>query len=1276
MQKLTFLLLLLMIVGTSVSAQIDQRLAAVKTPLKEVQSLQLPSLDSEALLETELSLREPGRAPRFAETILVDVSPNTHGTWELVDGNAVWRLRIPSPSAKSLNLGFDHFYMPRGASLILYSPNLQSVQGPFTPADNEEHDQLWTPIVTGDEVVIELSVPVTERENVRLHLKSVNHDFLGFSRSAVLSGSCNIDVVCSLADGWGIVDNYRDIIQSVAVISTGGGTFCTGFLVTNTRQDCAPLFMTADHCGIGPGNAASLVTYWNFENSECRAPGSPASGAPGDGQLTDFNTGSIHRASYQPTDFTLVELDDPVSETADAFFAGWDARDILEPDTLIAVHHPSTDEKRISFQFDGTYRGAWGSGATPVADGNHLIIPSWDEGTTEGGSSGSPLFDSDKRVVGQLHGGGASCTNDTYDSYGWFHDSWIGGGTPATRLSDWLDPDNTGTLFMDGRSQLQCSFFAGAEPTSQSLCAPDDASFAVSVNENFAGPVTLSILGLDAGLTATFDQAIVAPGGTTTLTISGTAAVATGTYTFTLHGTDGTNESNQNLSISVSAAAPLAASLSVPADMAEGQSLTVDFNWDAVNTATSYDIEIATDAAFTDIIATQSDLTETTYTGPELNTLSNYYWRVRAHNICGEGAWSSAYSFETGLINCSSPAAEQNLPATVGPDDGTVTTSVIEITASGTVSEISLSNLDISHTYIGDLDATLTSPMGTVIVLFGESNCSGEDISVGFDDNATATAADFAGTCDNGPAVSGEYQPLESFDAFVGEMAAGEWILTITDNFNQDGGQLNGWNLDICTVIPNEAFVLSSVESIDVCVNESASFDITLGPGFEGDITLSGEGLPASSTLSFETNPATAGSTLSATVGAIDTEGAYTLTIMATDGTEEVNTDVTVNVVGVPAMPVLMMPANSANDVALTPSLEWSAVAASNNYNLVVSTQADLSDPIVMENVSNNDYTFTNDLAYGTTYYWAVISANNCGESDQTEVFSFTTQPDISVVPAVEILSSCLADPVSLELAVGAGLTDDPQFMITANPTADFSGFSVQAEENGFTLTWNNWATIAPGTYNLTITIQSNGYMNSASVVAEIIGVPSFTNLEAPANEATLNTQTATTFEWATVASATEYLFELASDDEFNNILISNTQSTTSYTVDWASEGILEEGQYYWRVTTINDCGESVAAFNGFDLLLVGVHEVNGAVLDIHPNPTNGPLRIALSGELTGGDLKVNAFAANGQKIANWTLSAIAGTQQIDLSALPAGAYYLTISNEKIYLSEKIILIK
>jgi hypothetical protein len=311
---------------------------------------------------------------------------------------------------------------------------------PFTAADNEAHGELWTPVVLTDDLVVEVRVPLAELGLLELELTRINQGYRGFGESQVeaLSGSCNLDVVCPEGIPWELE------IPSVGVISTGGSTFCTGFLVNNVRQDLTPFFMTANHCGIGSGNAASLVVYWNYENSTCRTPGSGASGGAGDGSLSQFNTGSFFRSASSTSDFTLVELDDDPDPSFDVSWAGWSATG-ADASSAVAIHHPQTQEKRISFENQATTTTSYLSNTVP-GNGTHVRVIDWDLGTTEGGSSGSPLFDQNHRVIGQLHGGFASCSSQTSDWYGKFSVSWTGGGSNNNSLRPWLDPDNTGQL--------------------------------------------------------------------------------------------------------------------------------------------------------------------------------------------------------------------------------------------------------------------------------------------------------------------------------------------------------------------------------------------------------------------------------------------------------------------------------------------------------------------------------------------------------------------------------------------------------------------------------------------------------------------------------------------------------------------------------------------------------------------------------------------------------------------------------------------------------------
>ncbi|MCB1184215.1 trypsin-like peptidase domain-containing protein [bacterium] len=416
-----------------VAAEFDLQPAAALAP---VQTL---AIDVQQLRAEDEERDAAGLPPRFALPENAWLTPENSGTWERLDDEyMIWRTRVTAPGAVSLNFGFTGYRLPKGARLSLYPADTQGLDDKrglaiFTAADNEDHGELWTPVILADDVVIELVLPASERNNYRLELSSINKGYRYFGEMMAdeglfdKQGSCNVDVVCPEGDPW----QYE--IHSVGAYSTGGSIFCTGVMMNNTAEDGTPFFLTANHCGITNASAAaSLVVYWNFESANC--------GDLAGGLLNDFQTGAVHLASSSTSDVTLVQLDDPVNPAHEVSFAGWNNASMDFPG-VTAIHHPNGDEKAISFEYDATTTTTYLSNTVP-GNGTHIRVTDWDVGTTEPGSSGSPLFDPDHRVVGQLHGGYAACGNDLSDWYGRLSVSWAVIGT-------YLDPLGTGQATID-----------------------------------------------------------------------------------------------------------------------------------------------------------------------------------------------------------------------------------------------------------------------------------------------------------------------------------------------------------------------------------------------------------------------------------------------------------------------------------------------------------------------------------------------------------------------------------------------------------------------------------------------------------------------------------------------------------------------------------------------------------------------------------------------------------------------------------------------------------
>lgn len=417
-------------------------ISAELIPSSAIDKVTLPPLDVPKLLEQDRAAGMKDQPLRFAVPQPVYRGLGQGGSWEsLADGRLIWRVAIEAGDAVGVAPVFDRFYLPPGAELHLYSADGSQRVRPFTSADNRPNRELWAPLVTGERVVIELVLPPGTRHEAELHLSQVGQayrDLWGRSDKRFdKSGACNIDVACDLGQQW------SDEVRGIAQLQIGF-SLCSGFLVNNTAENDRLLLMTANHCGLTSGNDQNVLAYWNYQNSTCRTPGSGASGGFGDGVLDQFTTGTTLLASDSRSDFTVAELlQSP--EGFGAYLLGWDARKIA-PTSVVTIHHPQGEEKRISRENDATLFDIYPAPGVPADTDSHIQVPDWDEGTTEGGSSGSPLLDeSSRRVVGQLHGGLAACGNDLPDWYGAMWRSFELG------LAGILDPSSSGALVLDGK---------------------------------------------------------------------------------------------------------------------------------------------------------------------------------------------------------------------------------------------------------------------------------------------------------------------------------------------------------------------------------------------------------------------------------------------------------------------------------------------------------------------------------------------------------------------------------------------------------------------------------------------------------------------------------------------------------------------------------------------------------------------------------------------------------------------------------------------------------
>jgi lysyl endopeptidase len=367
--------------------------------------------------------------------------------WEtLPDGRRRWAFLVEADGAETLDLIFSRYWLPNGGELWVRSPEHELVHGPYTDAHNSQQGVLATPVTQGGKTLVEIVVPAGLESHVELELGTVHYGYRGFTFEGGVpvpkAGSCNVDTVCPQGDAW------RDQIRGVGRYTVGGG-LCTGTLVNNSAGDRRPLFLTARHCFSSQADANTVVVFWRYESPTCRTVNSAANGQVIPLNHTATNSGSQLLMSFGNADMTLVALNQPVPAAAQPYFVGWDRRDVV-PNSAVAIHHPAGDEKRISFENNPLALSSFSTGSINLAQGAALRVNDWDLGTTEQGSSGSALFNPEKRLVGTLAGGSAQCGNDLDDNYGRVFIGWTGGGAASSRLSDHLAPGGVAPQTVDG----------------------------------------------------------------------------------------------------------------------------------------------------------------------------------------------------------------------------------------------------------------------------------------------------------------------------------------------------------------------------------------------------------------------------------------------------------------------------------------------------------------------------------------------------------------------------------------------------------------------------------------------------------------------------------------------------------------------------------------------------------------------------------------------------------------------------------------------------------
>ncbi len=373
----------------------------------------------------------------------------------LDNSDKIFQYRIASHETKGFM--FTLKFANIGQSKIwFYNQDHTKYYGPFTKEDLQFDSTILSPIMSGNDWIIEIFEKNNEPSN-HFYVENISSFFRGVKSSAGFGTSedCMINVNCNESN------NYKKVVSSaVKLVVTSGSVsyFCSGNVINNTKMDGTPYVLSANHCSLN--SSASDYPNWIFIFSYEFPACANLSVEPVVKQLKGCSliAQSGSDGGDLSSDFMLLKINTPIPDAWNINFVGWD-RMGTATSSGVCMHHPDGDVKKISTYNTAPTISSYGRNTSNTHFRVFWASTQSGKGVTQGGSSGSGLINSSGLLIGTLTGGGSNCIdNSMSDFYGRFSMHWDRFGTrDVDRLKPWLDPLNLGVTTLNTFSKSSVS---------------------------------------------------------------------------------------------------------------------------------------------------------------------------------------------------------------------------------------------------------------------------------------------------------------------------------------------------------------------------------------------------------------------------------------------------------------------------------------------------------------------------------------------------------------------------------------------------------------------------------------------------------------------------------------------------------------------------------------------------------------------------------------------------------------------------------------------------
>jgi hypothetical protein len=441
--------------GSGLGAGAAQRRVALP-PVPSAAVEDLKRLEGTAVARAKGRL-QIGIGRSLDEPVVVNRNKVQAADWTvLANGWRIYSVEVTSLGALGLRIHLESLALPSGARLLVYDP-ANPARSPWTVTAETLSGKrgIWSQTTFAETAVVECQVPPgADPGTVAFTVAEISHLYqIPTPKALKVAAACENDASCYPA--WAEEANGVALIE---FIDNQTNYMCSGCLLSANSTNAADYFLTANHCITDQTIAKTMEIYWFYQTSACNGASPSLDSVPRTGPGADLLATS---SADTGNDFSFLRLWN--SPPAGVYYFGWSTAAPTSGETLTTLHHPEEDATRISF------------GSQVGADADFRYVR-WSSGITEPGSSGAPLCNANRQVIGQLYGGSSSCANPTgLDVFGRFDVTY-------GAIKQWIDAslvlrvvtNGPGTVSpdYDGRSlKIGHSYRMTAKPDSGCVCS-------------------------------------------------------------------------------------------------------------------------------------------------------------------------------------------------------------------------------------------------------------------------------------------------------------------------------------------------------------------------------------------------------------------------------------------------------------------------------------------------------------------------------------------------------------------------------------------------------------------------------------------------------------------------------------------------------------------------------------------------------------------------------------------------------------------------------------